>query len=67
MSWLFKLLGGWGNLKELVIQLLKAAKNVTANVRQGEKDKKVDDAIAAVRDPAHRMRKRKPKQRRPAD
>ena len=61
MSWLLGIIKGLGGIKEIVAQLFKAAKNVTANVRQAKKDIKVDDAVAAVRDHAHRLRKRKPK------
>ncbi len=48
MGWLFKLLGSWADIKELVVRFLKVAKDSTANTRQSKKDDAVDDAIAAA-------------------
>jgi hypothetical protein len=61
LSWLLGLIRGLGGFQKLIAQLFKSAKHLTANVRQAKKDSQVDDAISAVRNPAHRLRKRKPK------
>tara|TARA_R100001463_G_scaffold88792_1_gene143593 strand:+ start:2951 stop:3142 length:192 start_codon:yes stop_codon:yes gene_type:complete len=46
MGWLFKLLGSYRLLRELVSQLFKSLKIAKSNVRRKTKDDQVDNAIA---------------------
>jgi hypothetical protein len=50
VSWLLGLIRGLGGLRELIVQLFSATRNVSANVRLKKKDRGVDDAIAAALD-----------------
>jgi hypothetical protein len=46
MGWLFKLLGSYRLLRELVSQLFNSLKIAKSNVRRKTKDDQVDNAIA---------------------
>ena len=46
MGWLFKLLGSYRLLRELVSQLFKSLKIAKSNVRRKTKDDQVDNAVA---------------------
>lgn len=68
MSWLFGLLKGLGGLREVIAQLLKAAKHATANARHSKKDDAVDAAIAAAsRNPSDQLRDSKAEQQPASD